>query len=152
MHELCRNLVFRDAHFQIEWHWLILYKSMFTHDLSDWMAYRAPLIPWSWTFSWLCASNVCTPFDVHMHFMPKFILFVHTSIIEDNALMWFPLAFQVQYFNFYICFIAYRVVSREFLWLQVIMFDIMSLKLVHSIRNSLYAKCSLYFKVNFMFC
>ena len=86
-----------------------------------------------------------------MHFMPKSILFVYTSIIEDNALMWFPLEFQVQYLDFYICFIAYRVVPREFLWPQVIMFDIMSLKLVHSIRNNLYAKPSAYFMVNFMF-
>ena len=67
------------------------------------------------------------PLDVHMHFMPKSIVFVHTSIIEDNAFMWFPLAFQVQYLDFYICFIAYRVVPREFLWPQVTMFDIMSL-------------------------
>ena len=34
----------------------------FTPDLSDWMPYHAPLIPWFWTFSSLCASNVCTPF------------------------------------------------------------------------------------------
>ena len=61
------------------------------------------------------------------------------------------MAFQVQYLDFYICFIALRVVPREFLWPQVIMFDIMSLKLVHSIRNSLYAKHSAYFMVNFMF-
>ena len=32
---------------------------------------------------------MCTSFDVHMHYMPKSILFVHTYIIEDNALMWF---------------------------------------------------------------
>ena len=31
-------------------------------DLSDWMPYHTPLIPWFWAFSWLCASNVCTPF------------------------------------------------------------------------------------------
>ena len=86
MHEFGQNLVFWDAHFKIVWHLLILCKSMFTPDLSDWMAYRAPLIPWFWAFSWLCASNVCTLFDVHMHFMPKSILFVHTSITEDNLL------------------------------------------------------------------
>ena len=82
------------------------------------------------------------PFDVHMHFMPKSISFVHTSIIEDNAFMWFTLAFQIQYLDFYICFIAYCVIFREFLWSQVIIFDIMSLKLVHNIRNSLYSKHS----------
>ena len=49
------------------------------------------------------------PLDVHTHIMPKSIVFVHTSIIEDNAFMWFPLAFQVQYLDFYICFIAYCV-------------------------------------------
>ena len=26
-------------------------KSMIIPDLSDWMAYHAPLIPWFWTFS-----------------------------------------------------------------------------------------------------
>ena len=65
--------------------------------------------------------------------------------------MWLPLAFQVKYLDFYICFIAYCVVPREFLWPQVIMFDIMSFKLVHSIRNSLYAKRSLHLLINFMF-
>ena len=40
-------------------------------DLSDWMAYHAPLIPWFWTFSWLCASNVCTPFRHSYAFYAK---------------------------------------------------------------------------------
>ena len=86
-----------------------------------------------------------------MHFMPKSIYLFITSITEDNAYMWLPLAFQVKYLDFYICFIAYRVVPREFLWPQVIMFDIMSFKLVQSIRNSLYAKCLLYLRVKFTF-
>ena len=86
-----------------------------------------------------------------MHFMPKSIYLFITSITEDNAYMWLPLAFQVKYLDFYICFIAYCVVPREFLWPQVIMFDIMSFKLVHSIRNSLYAKRLLYLRVKFTF-
>ena len=76
MHKLCRNFVFWVAHFQIEWHWLSLCKSMFTPDLSDWMAYCAPLIPWFWTFSWLCASNVCTPFRRSYAFYAKIYLFI----------------------------------------------------------------------------
>ena len=45
-----------------------------------------------------------------MHFMPKSIYLFITRITEDNAYMWLPLAFQVKYLDFYICFIAYRVV------------------------------------------
>ena len=71
MYKLCQNMVFRVVHFQIFWHWLILCKWMFTPDLSDWMAYRASLIPWFWTFSWLCASNVCTPFRQPYAFYAK---------------------------------------------------------------------------------
>ena len=40
-------------------------------DLSDWMPYCTPLIPWFWTFSWLCASNVCTPFWRSYEFYAK---------------------------------------------------------------------------------
>ena len=40
--------------------------------------------------------------------------------------MWLPLAFQVQYLDFYICFIALRVVPREFLWPQTVVFNNMS--------------------------
>ena len=65
--------------------------------------------------------------------------------------MWFPLAFQVQYWDFYNCSIALRVVCREFLYPQITMFDIMSLKLVYSIKNSLKAKCSLHLRVKFIF-
>ena len=65
--------------------------------------------------------------------------------------MWFPLAFQVQYLDLYTCFIALRVVCREFLYPQITMFDIMSFKLVHSIKNSLNAKRSLHLRVNFIF-
>ena len=54
--QIVSDMVFRIVHFQIFWHWLILCKWMFTPDLSDWMAYHAPLIPWFWTFSWLCAE------------------------------------------------------------------------------------------------
>ena len=43
----------------------------FTPDLSDWMPYCTPLIPWFWTFSWLCASNVCTPFRHSYAFYAK---------------------------------------------------------------------------------
>ena len=70
-----------------------------------------PLIPWSWAFSWLCASNVCTPFRCPYAFYAKIysILYIST-LLEDNAFMWFPLAFQVKYMDFYICFIALRVV------------------------------------------
>ena len=110
MYKLCRNLVFWVAHFQMFRYWLILCKSMFTPDLCDWMAYRAPLIPWFWIFSWLCASNVCIPFRRSYAFYAKIHIFLHTSITEDNAYMWLPLAFQVQYLDFYICFIAYRVI------------------------------------------
>ena len=91
------------------------------------------------------------PLGVHMHSMLKLIIFVPASIIEDNAFMWFPLAFQVQYLDFYTCFIALLVVCREFLYPQFIMFDIMSLKLVHSIKDSLNAKRSLHLMVKFMF-
>ena len=31
--------------------------------------------------------------------------------------------FQVQYLDFYICFIALHVVPREFLWPQIVSFD-----------------------------
>ena len=103
MYKLCWNLVFCVAHFQVFWHWLILCKLMFTPDLSDWMAYHAPLIPWFWAFSWLCASNVCTPFRRSYAFYAKIYIFHQTSITEDNAYMWLPLAFQVQYLDFYIC-------------------------------------------------
>ena len=151
MYKLCRNLVFHIAHFQIFWHWLILCKSMFTPDLSDWMAYHAPLIPWFWTFSWLCASNVCTPFRCSYAFYAKIHIFLHTSITEDNAYMWLPLALQVQYLDFYICFIALRVVPRDFLCPQITVFNNMSVKLVHCIRNSLNAKRLVHFMVNFMF-
>ena len=40
--------------------------------------------------------------------------------------MWLPLAFQVQYLDFYICFIALCVVPREFLWPQTVVFNNMS--------------------------
>ena len=43
----------------------------FTPDFSDWIAYCAPLIPWFWTFSLLCASNVCTPFRRSYAFYAK---------------------------------------------------------------------------------
>ena len=92
----------------IFWHWLILCKWMFTPDLCDWMAYCTSLIPWFWTFSWLCASNVCTPFRQPYAFCAKINIFLQSSITEDNAYMWLPMAFQVQYLDFYICFIAYR--------------------------------------------
>ena len=80
MYKLCRNLVFCLAHFQIFWHWLILCKWMFTPDLSDWMAYCTPLIPWFWTFSWLCASNVCTPFRRSFAFYAKSIYFINPAL------------------------------------------------------------------------
>ena len=105
MYKLCRNMVFQVVHFYIFWHWLILCRWMFTPDLSDWMAYHAPLIPWFWTFSWLCASNVCTPFRQRYAFYAKIYIFHQSSITEDNAYMWLPLAFQVQYLDFYICFL-----------------------------------------------
>ena len=38
------------------------YVNEFTPDFSDWLAYHTLLVPWFWAFSWLCASNVCTPF------------------------------------------------------------------------------------------
>ena len=43
----------------------------FTPDFFDWMPSHAPLIPWFWTFSWLCASNVCTPFRGSYAFYAK---------------------------------------------------------------------------------
>ena len=91
------------------WHWLSLCKSV--HP-------QISLIGWPIAPPWFLGSGhsvdsvlaMCAhPLGIHMHFMPKSIVFVHTSIIEDNAFMWFPLAFQVQYLDFYICFIAYRV-------------------------------------------
>ena len=39
----------------------------FTPDFSD----HTSLIPWFWTFSWLCASNVCTPFRCSYAFYAK---------------------------------------------------------------------------------
>ena len=152
MYKLYRNIHFRVVHFQIFWHWLILCKWMFTPDLSDWLAYHAPLMPWFWTFSWLCASNVCTPFRRPYAFYAKIYIFHQTSITEDNAYMWLPLAFQVQYLDFCICFTALRVVPREFLWPQTVNFNNMSWKLVHCIKNSLNAKRLLYLLNNFIFC
>ena len=78
-------------------------------------------------------------------------VFHQSSITEDNAYMWLPLAFQVQYLDFYICFIALHVVPTEFLWPQTVVFNNMSWKLVHCIKNSLNAKCSLYLLINFLF-
>ena len=43
----------------------------FTPDFSDWIAYCTPLIPWFWTFSWLCASSVCTLFRRSYAFYAK---------------------------------------------------------------------------------
>ena len=80
MYKLCRNMVFWVVHFQIFWHWLILWKWMFTPDLSDWMAYHTPLIPWFWTFSWLCASNVCTPFRQPYAFHAKIYVFINPAL------------------------------------------------------------------------
>ena len=40
-------------------------------DFSDWTAYHAPWIPWFCTFSWLCTSNVCTPFRHSYAFYAK---------------------------------------------------------------------------------
>ena len=56
------------------WHWLNICKWIHNSsppDLSDWIPYHAPLIPWFWTFSWLCASNVCTPFRRSYAFYAK---------------------------------------------------------------------------------
>ena len=47
------------------------YVNKFTPDLSDWIAYHTPLIPWFWVFSWLGASNVCTPFRHSYAFYAK---------------------------------------------------------------------------------
>ena len=73
MHKLCQIwsfelLIFKDMtlveHMQMN-------SCQFTPDFSDWMPYQTPLIPWFWTFSWLCASNVCTPFRHSYAFYAK---------------------------------------------------------------------------------
>ena len=131
-------MVFRVVHFKIFWHWLILCKLMFTPDLSDWMAYHAPLIPWFWAFSWLCASNVCTPFRRSYAFYAKIHIFHQTSITEDNVYMWLPLAFQVQYFGFLHLFYCIAcgsqgvpVATKCIKDAKLLLSDIMSLKLVY---------------------
>ena len=73
MHKLCQNLVFRVAHFQIEWHWLSLCKSMFTPDLSDCMAYCAPWFLGSGHSVDSVLAMCAHPLGIHMHFMPKSI-------------------------------------------------------------------------------
>ena len=61
----------------------------------DWSAYCAPLflgIGYSVDLSLaMCAHPLGTP----MHFMPKSIIFIYIITQEDNAFVWFPLAFQV---------------------------------------------------------
>ena len=142
MHELCPKYGLSSCSLQKE---IALVEHMQMNscqsspDLSDWMVYHAPLIPWFWTFSWLCTSNVCTP---------KIHIFVSQ---EDNAFMLFPLTFQVLYLDFDISFNAYHVVPREFLCPQVTTFINMTWQLVHCFKISLYAKCSLHFRVKFMF-
>ena len=56
MYELCRNMVFRVVHFQIECHLLIICKYLLVMETpqgSDWMPI-APLIPVAPGFSWQC--------------------------------------------------------------------------------------------------
>ena len=63
-------------------------------DVSDWMLYHLGFLGSGHSVDSVLA--MCAHLlDVHMYFMPKSIIFVHINIIEDNAFMWFPLAFQV---------------------------------------------------------
>ena len=70
MHKLCQTLVFRVAHFwRYDTGWT--YAKQFTPRFLWLDALSCPLIPWFWTFSWLCASNVCTPFRHSYAFYAK---------------------------------------------------------------------------------
>ena len=76
------------------WHWLNICKTVHS---------QISLIGCSIMPPWFLGSGhsvdsvlaMCAHLlDVHMHFIPKSIIFVHINIIEHNAFMWFPLAFQ----------------------------------------------------------
>ena len=41
------------------------------------MSIFTPFVPGLWVFSWLCASNMCTPLGIHMHSLLKFLSFQH---------------------------------------------------------------------------
>ena len=98
MHEFGQNLVFRDAYFQIE---SCLFDHMSIINIGNSYQARigcsiAPLGFLGPEHSVDSVLAMCAHlFDIHMHFMPKSIIFIHLNSIEDNAFMWFPLAFQV---------------------------------------------------------
>ena len=53
------------------WHWLNICKTVHPQISLIGCSIVPPLIPWFWTFSWLCASNVCTPFRHSCAFYAK---------------------------------------------------------------------------------
>ena len=53
---------------------------MFTLDLSDWMAYHAPLIPWSGHSVDSVLAMCAHPLGDHMHFMPNSIYFFNPAL------------------------------------------------------------------------
>ena len=98
MHEFGQNLVFRDAYFQIE-SCLFDHMSTIGNRNSHQARIGCSIAPLGFLGSGHSVDSVLAMcahlLDIHMHFMPKSIIFVHLSSIEDNAFMWLPLAFQV---------------------------------------------------------
>ena len=52
----------------------------FTPVLSDWMPYHTILIPWFWTSVDSMLAMCAHPLGIHIHSMPKSIIFVHINI------------------------------------------------------------------------
>ena len=144
-------MVFRVVHFQIFWHWLILCKWMFTPDLSDWMAYCTPWFLGSGHSVDSVLAMGAHPLGNHMHFMPKSMYFINPALQRIMPICGFHWHSRYSIWISTFCFIALRVVPREFLWPQTVIFNNMSWKLVHCIKNSLNAKRSLYLLINFIF-
>ena len=98
MHEFGRNLVFRDAYFQIE-SCLFYHMSIIGNGNSYQAMIGCSITPLGFLGSGHSVDSVLAMcahlFDIHMHSMPKSIIFVNLNSIEDNAFMWLPLAFQV---------------------------------------------------------
>ena len=141
MHELCRNMVFRVVHFQIECHLLIICKYLLVMETpqgSDWM----PIVP-------------------HCTLCQNYLSYSICNYVASTALMGTVFAFWLFFPCIFISYCDYRVNHREFLWLVVasrcqMSSDINILyhsyqQLVNTTRNGLNTKRSLYFSAYFTF-
>ena len=79
-------------------------------------------------------------------FYAKIYVFINPAL-QTIMYMWLPLARYI----FLLHVLLHCVFPREFLWPQTVVFNNMSWKLVHCIKNS-NAKCSLNLLINFTFC